>query len=177
VVQPLAGANATTAPGIDPEALAQPVREAAGLVDALRVAQNLVGWLPSDVLRLIAHTRKVPLARVIGVATFYASFYLEPRGRTVLRVCRGTACHVGGADRLVDFLAKDLGVALGETTEDLGFTLESAACLGCCSLAPVIAAGETTWGRLDGPGAVAVAADLRAAALLAAASPSSEGES
>ncbi len=144
----------------DPQALAEQVRDAEGLVEALRTVQEAVGWLPSDLLRLIALERGVPLARVHGVATFYASFHLEPRGRHVLRVCRGTACHVGGADRLVDALAKHLGLGLGETSGDLAFTLESAACLGCCSLAPVLAEGERTWGRLDGPAAVLIAARL-----------------
>ncbi len=147
----------------DPDALTELVRDAEGLVEALRLAQDAIGWLPSEVLRQIALAREVPLARVHGVATFYASFFLEPRGRNILRVCRGTACHVGGADRLVEALAKHLRIGLGETTADLEFTLESAACLGCCSLAPVLASTEQTWGRLDGPSAVAVAARLGAA--------------
>ncbi len=141
-------------------ALVERIEEAAGLVDALREVQDTVGWLPPDMLKLIAATRGLPLARVHGVATFYTGFHLQPRGRHVVRVCEGTACHVGGSDRLVDALSKELGVALGGTTEDLGFTLESAACLGCCSLAPVVAAGERTWGRLSAQDAVDAVAGL-----------------
>ena len=161
MVQHLNAGAQQAGPEFDSDALAQVLAECEGLVEALRAAQLAVGWLSPAALRLIAVTRQVPLARVIGVATFYASFHLEPRGRNVLRVCKGTACHVGGADRLVDALAKHLGIELGETAADLSFTLESAACLGCCSLAPVLAAGEETWGRLDGPAAVKVAAALQ----------------
>ena len=160
MVQHLSAEAPAAEPVFDAAALAERVRGCEGLVEALRVAQEEVGWLPPDVLRLVAVERTVPLARVHGVATFYSSFHLKPRGRTVLRVCRGTACHVGGADRLVDALSKHLGVPLDQTTDDLAFTLESAACLGCCSLAPVLAAGEETWGRLDGPAAVGVATRL-----------------
>lgn len=160
MVQHLTGLAQTAALDFDREALARELSVCEGLVEALRVGQDSVGWLPPEVLRLIAVARQMPLARVIGVATFYASFHLEPRGRTVLRVCKGTACHVGGADRLVDALSKHLDLELGQTKEDLSYTLESAACLGCCSLAPVLAAGEQTWGRLDGPAAVEVAAGL-----------------
>ena len=147
-------------PTLDAEAITALLRRAEGLVEALRAAQEHLGWLPAEALQLIARTLGVPLSRVHGVATFYASFHLHPRGKRVLRVCRGTACHVGGAERLVDALGKHLGIGLGETTEDLSFTLESAACLGCCSLAPVIASAEDTWGRLDGLRAVAVAVRL-----------------
>ena len=161
MVQPLsAGDPEATEPGFDAEELGGLLRACEGLVEALRVAQGEFGWLSPEMLRLVAVERGVPLARVHGVATFYSSFHLKPRGRNLLRVCRGTACHVGGADRLVDALSKHLGIALEETTDDLAFTLESAACLGCCSLAPVLAAGEETWGRLDGPAAVGVAVRL-----------------
>ncbi len=158
MVQHLNQTPPLTAPQI--EGLAHLVRGVEGLVEALRVAQDALGWLPPEALQLIARTLRVPLARVHGVATFYASVHLEPRGERVLRVCRGTACHVGGADRLVDALGKHFGIGLGQTTDDRTVTLESAACLGCCSLAPVLAAGEQTWGRLDGLGAVEVARTL-----------------
>lgn len=151
---------AVTGSDLDGDALTERITSSAGVVDALRVLQETVGWLPAEGLRLVAEALEVPLARVHGVATFYASFHLEPRGKHVLRVCQGTACHVGGADRLVDALSKHLGIGLGETTDDLVFTLESAACLGCCSLAPVVADADQTWGRLDGAGAVAVADTL-----------------
>jgi NADH-quinone oxidoreductase subunit E len=90
----------------------------------------------------------VPWARVYGVTTFYAQFHLEPRGRHIVRVCRGTACHVGGSAGILRQVQEFLGVRDGETTPDLQFTLETVACLGACALAPVMVVDGTYYGRL-----------------------------
>ena len=91
---------------------------------------------------------RIPFSRIYGVATFYAQFHLTPRGENIIRVCQGTACHVRGAAKIVDALKEQLGIEVGETTEDLKFTLESVACIGACGLAPVIMINNDTFGRL-----------------------------
>ncbi|HTM18920.1 MAG TPA: NAD(P)H-dependent oxidoreductase subunit E [Kofleriaceae bacterium] len=125
------------------------------LVPMLQAVQRRFGWLPRNALEFIAARAGVPLARLWSVATFYASFHLQPRGRTVVRVCHGTACHVRGARRISDALAVHLELpADGGTTGDLRYTLDGVACLGCCSLAPVVAVGEDVLGKLDQRSAV-----------------------
>jgi NADH-quinone oxidoreductase subunit E len=96
----------------------------------------------------IAERSGVPAARVFGVASFYSQFRFEPVGRHIVRVCHGTACHVQGAVAVTEAICDELGVAEGGTTEDGKFTVEPVACLGCCSLAPVIMIDEDTYGRL-----------------------------
>jgi len=132
------------------------------LVSALQAIQRRYGFLPRSVLRHLSRRNGIPLARVYGVATFYSSFFLAPRGKHVLRVCCGTACHVGGSTRILEALSDDLGIQPGETTEDFQFTLDTVGCVGCCSLAPVIAVGDESYGRLTRSSAVDVAAALRA---------------
>ena len=134
-------------------------QEGGDLVPILQAVQRELGWLPRAVLEQVATRTGIPIARIWGVATFYAGFHLEPRGRTIVRVCQGTACHVRGARRIGDTLARHLGVpAGGGTTADLGHTLERVACLGCCSLAPVIAIDGDIHGKLDQCEALALVA-------------------
>ncbi|MBA7615141.1 NADP-reducing hydrogenase subunit HndA [subsurface metagenome] len=90
----------------------------------------------------------IPLGRIWGVVTFYGQFYLSPRGRNIIKVCHGTACHIGAAEKITDALYQELGVDEGDTTEDGKFTVERVACLGCCSLAPCVMINEKTHGRL-----------------------------
>lgn len=123
--------------------------ERGALIPVLQDIQGKLGYLPEEVLEEITRRMGIPLSRVYGVATFYAQFRLEPQGRHMIRVCHGTACHVGGATEVTAALEADLGVAEGETTEDRRYTLESVACLGCCSLAPVMTVDEDTHGRMD----------------------------
>ena len=99
-------------------------------------------------MRQVARFIGVPESRVYGVATFYTQFRFTPMGRNRVTVCRGTACHVRGAQRIAEELERQLGIKAGETTEDLEYTLETAACIGCCGLAPTIVINETTYGRL-----------------------------
>jgi NADH-quinone oxidoreductase subunit E len=98
-----------------------------------------------------------------GVATFYAQFRLNPVGKHIVKVCHGTACHVQNANAITEALEESLGIADGETTEDRLFTLESVACLGCCSLAPVMMIGDETYGKLTGNQAVRIVKNIRIA--------------
>ncbi len=136
-------------------------QEGTDLVALIQGVQGALGYLPRDVLEELARQTGLPLARVYGVATFYSGFSLVPRGRRVVKVCHGTACHVRGAERITEAVSLALGVAEGETTADREFTLETAACVGCCSLAPVIQVGQEAYGRLDTVAATAVVAELK----------------
>ncbi len=111
------------------------------LIPVLHKAQELCGYLPRDVIEKISRKLGVPLSEVCGVISFYSFFATEPKGRHQLRVCMGTACFIKGADRLVDEIKRQTGAKEGHTTEDGKFSLEVCRCLGCCSIAPVVAVG------------------------------------
>ncbi|MBL3592377.1 MAG: NADH-quinone oxidoreductase subunit NuoE [Synergistaceae bacterium] len=119
-----------------------------GLIPILQQAQHEFGYLPPEVVQAISDEMLIPLAEIYGVATFYAQFHLKPRGRHVVRVCRGTACHVRGSLKILEKLKETLHVTDNGTTEDLRFTLEPVACLGACGLAPVMTIDEQTFGRV-----------------------------
>lgn len=118
------------------------------LIPLLQEAQEVYGYLPREVMEAIAQELKIPFSKVYGVATFYAQFHLKPRGRNIIRVCQGTACHVRGGAKVFAALKEHLGVGNNETTPDLRFTLETVACLGACGLAPVMMVNDDTHGRL-----------------------------
>ncbi len=118
------------------------------LVAILQRAQEIYGHLPIDVIYRIAERQGVSPAKVLGVATFYSQFRLKPVGKNLILLCKGTACHVNGADLIARALKEELGIADGETTGDGLFTLNEVACLGCCSLSPVMMINETTYGSL-----------------------------
>lgn len=118
------------------------------LIPILQEAQAAYGYLPPEVLEGISSMTGIPLSRVFGVVTFYAQFYLEPRGKHTVRVCRGTACHVKGGKAVLDTAKGTLGVEEGQTTKNRKFTLETVACLGTCFLAPVMMIGNDYFGRL-----------------------------
>lgn len=119
------------------------------LIPVLQEAQGIYGYLPEEVLARISRELKIPLSRVYGVVTFYAQFYLTPRGRHTVRVCRGTACHVRGAPLIVTAVEDELKLKGDEdTTEDRLFTVEKIACFGACSLAPVMVVNSQTHGRM-----------------------------
>ena len=130
------------------EILARYKGERGSLIPVLQEVQNVYGYLSREVIEAVAAGLKIPASNVYGVATFYAQFHLKPRGRHVIRVCQGTACHVRGAAKIMDEVEKELGIVPGETTPDLRFTLEPVACLGCCGLAPVMVVNDDTHGRL-----------------------------
>lgn len=118
------------------------------LIPILQETQEIYGYLPEEAMRVIARKLKIPFSRVYGVATFYTQFHLKPRGRNIIRVCQGTACHVRGGAKLLEAISKTLGIGKNETTADGRFTLETVACLGSCGLAPVMMINEETYGRL-----------------------------
>ncbi|AZO93396.1 NADH-quinone oxidoreductase subunit NuoE [Halocella sp. SP3-1] len=118
------------------------------LIPILQDAQDEYGYLPEDVLKEIATFLDMSLSQVYGVVTFYTQFHLEPRGKNILRVCMGTACHVRGGAEVLQAVQDELGIENGETTEDLKFTLETVACIGACGLAPVMMINDDTHGRL-----------------------------
>lgn len=118
------------------------------LIPVFQQAQQIYGYLSPELLKNISSRLEIPLSRTYGVATFYAQFHLEPRGRNIIKVCQGTACHVRGASRVMDAIKRYTGIDTGETTQDLRFTLEPVACLGACGLAPVMMVNEDTEGQL-----------------------------
>ena len=118
------------------------------LIPILQETQKIYGYLPREALILIAEESNTDISQVYGVATFYAQFRFTPVGKHLIRVCHGTACHVSGAERITEVCEEELQIKDGETSDDLQFTLESVACLGCCSLAPVLTVDENTHGRL-----------------------------
>ncbi len=127
------------------------------LIPLLQEIQDHLGYLPREVLEEIARAMKISLAKVLGIVTFYAQFHTQPRGKNIIRVCMGTACHVRGGADVMGKLQEELDLKNGETTPDLAFTLESVACIGACGLAPVITVNNETHGRLkpeDIPGIV-----------------------
>lgn len=124
-------------------------RKAPGaLIPVLQKAQDAFGYLSADTLNGISMELDIPLSDIYGVVTFYSQFQLKPRGKHIIKVCHGTACHVGGSERISDTVADELKISHGETTPDGKFTLERVACLGCCSLAPCIMIDKETYGRL-----------------------------
>lgn len=126
------------------------------LIPLLQEAQEIFGYLPGDVMKKISQEIGVPFSKTFGVATFYSQFHLKPRGRNIIRMCQGTACHVRGAGKVFDAVSTDLGVGRNESTEDLRYTLETVACLGACGLAPVMMVNDDTHGRLTPDKAVAI---------------------
>ncbi len=118
------------------------------LVMILQDAQEHYNYLPRPVLEHVAEKLSLPFTHVYRVATFYSSFCLTERGRYVIRVCDGTACHLRGANNLRNEICRRLGIEDGQTTDDMMFTLESVACLGACALAPVMAVGKRYHGQM-----------------------------
>jgi len=118
------------------------------LITVLQKAQEIYGYLPTDVIYKIAEELNLTPAKVMGVATFYTQFRFRPVGKYLIMLCQGTACHVNGSERIEKAITEELGISDGETTEDGLFTLKNVACLGCCSLSPVMMINEETYGSL-----------------------------
>ena len=133
------------------------------LIPLLQGVQNLCGYLPENVIRLISAHTGHSVSSIYGVASFYSQFRLHPVGRHIIRVCHGTACHVQNANSISKALREELNVDDGGTTDDRLFTLETVACLGCCSLAPVMMIGEETYGNLTPAAAVKIIRNIRKA--------------
>lgn len=118
------------------------------LIPVLHSVQELYGFLPEDVLKIISEELSIPMTEIYGVASFYSIFSLKPKGKNVIKVCLGTACYVKGSQAIIERLTKELNVEVGKTTEDGMFTLEATRCLGACGLAPVMMICERVYGRL-----------------------------
>lgn len=123
-------------------------RDKSELIPVLQAVQNKYGYLPGEAMVEVSHFLHVPPSNVFGVASFYALFRFLPVGKRVIKVCRGTACHVRGSVRLVDEIEKLLKIKPGETTGDLQFSLEVINCFGSCALAPVMVVNEDVYGRM-----------------------------
>ena len=123
-------------------------KEPSSIVPTLQDINAKYRWLPPDAVRRVSEVLGLPLARVLRIATFYNMFSFEPRGKHLIKVCLGTACHVKGAGRILDSLSRELEVQVGATTKDRRFTLEAVRCLGCCGLAPVVTVNEDVHGKM-----------------------------
>jgi NADH-quinone oxidoreductase subunit E len=119
------------------------------LIPLLQSAQDSYGYIPEKIIYYISELVGIPPAEIYGVITFYAQFRLKPLGKNIIRICEGTACHVNGAKTILSVLQDEVGITVGETSDDGIFSLVSVACLGCCSLAPVIMINDETFGNLD----------------------------
>ncbi len=131
------------------------------LIPLLQGTQDLYGFIPEEAFRLLSSQTGISLSEMYGVATFYSQFRLHPVGKHIIKVCHGTACHVQNAGMISEAIEEALGIKDGETSEDNLFTLESVACLGCCSLAPVMMIGDETYGKLSGKSAVKVIKEIK----------------
>ncbi len=120
-----------------------------GLIPLLQEVQELCGYIPPDSIEPIARAMNMFSSQVQGVITFYAGFALKPKGKYVLKVCRGTACHVKGSRSILRLMQKELGLSEGETSPDYQFTLETVACLGACFLAPTMMINRDYFGKLS----------------------------
>lgn len=134
------------------------------LIAILQETQDIYGYLPLDVMELISQRTGTPIASVIGVATFYAQFRLQPVGRYLIMLCQGTACHVNGSELISAAITDELGIEDGQTTEDGLFSLKHVACLGCCSLSPVMMVNGKVYSSLTPDKAKKVLRTLRAEA-------------
>ena len=124
-------------------------KEKSNLIGLLQDIQGIYGYLPESALLDISEFLDMPVSRIYGVATFYNQFRLKPLGKHVIRVCRGTACHVKNSANILFALETTLGIKAGETTRDKNFTLETVACIGACSIAPVINVDSDYYGRVE----------------------------
>ncbi len=131
------------------------------LITILQKAQDIYGYLPTDVIYHVAEQTGNTPAKVMGVATFYTQFRLQPVGKYLIMLCQGTACHVNGSERIESAICEELGIKDGETTADGLFTLKCVACLGCCSLSPVMMINEETYGSLTPEKAISILSELR----------------
>ena len=118
------------------------------LISVLQKAQDIYGYLPLEVQKVIAERMGIPLEEIYGVVSFYAQFALNPRGKNKISCCLGTACYVKGAGEFYEQISKELGIKTGECTPDGKFSLEACRCIGACGLAPVLTVNEDVYGRL-----------------------------
>ncbi|AFM25427.1 NADH-quinone oxidoreductase subunit NuoE [Desulfomonile tiedjei] len=130
--------------------------QAGHLIPALKEAQDLYGYLPMEVQHRLAYGMNIPASHIYGVVTFYSFFTITPRGRHTIRLCLGTACYVKGSKDILENIVREVGINVGETSEDGRFTLEAVRCLGACGLAPVMLIGEDTHGNIHPPDTIKI---------------------
>ena len=118
------------------------------LIGVLQQVQDRFGFLPAEALRRIGRRMRIPLSRIYGVVSFYAQFYTTPRGKHTIRCCRGTACHVRGSKHIIEMVSRRLGLADGQTDDDMKFSFETVACLGACALSPVAIIDGKYYGKM-----------------------------
>lgn len=118
------------------------------LINVLHKCQEHFGYLPAEVQEVVSDEMNVPVAKVYGVVTFYSFFTMTPRGKHPISICMGTACYVRGAEKVLEEFKKELGLQVGQTTDDGKFSLSSLRCVGACGLAPVVMVGDKTYGRV-----------------------------
>jgi len=147
-----------------------------GLIPLLQEVQEAFGYIPPAAIEPIAKAMNMFPTQVQGVITFYAGFSLQPKGRYVLRVCRGTACHVKGSRSILRMTKKELDLQEGETSQDYQFTLETVACLGACFLAPTMMVNKTYYGKLTPPKVTSILDQYRKPKASEASSPAKEAD-
>ncbi|MBN1835599.1 MAG: NADH-quinone oxidoreductase subunit NuoE [Spirochaetales bacterium] len=154
-------AGTTAAPARYQEILRRyrPARDS--LIPILQAVQEAEGYISKDSIYAISDYLGLPESKIFGVATFYNQFRLNPPGRCQIQICRGTACHVKGSFNLLEVLQQELGIEAGQTTRDGAFSLETVACLGACSIAPVMTVNGEFYGRLDKKALLRILADLK----------------
>jgi len=135
-------------PAIVDKILDRHQRKKSALIGMLQDIQAEYNYLPKEALLHIRESLDVPLTQIYGIASFYRSFSLKPRGRHIINVCLGTACHVRGAVRILEEMERNLGIESGQTTKDSMFTLETVNCLGACALGPLIVVNERYYGKM-----------------------------
>ena len=118
------------------------------LITILQKTQDIYGYIPTDAIYHIAEKTGLTPAKIMGVATFYSQFRFQAVGKYLIMICKGTACYVNGAERIIEAVQEELGIGDNQTTEDGLFSLSLVSCLGCCSLAPVMMINDNTHGRL-----------------------------
>lgn len=134
------------------------------LITILQHTQDIYGYLPKEAIECISERTGIAASEIMGVATFYTQFRFQPVGKYLIMLCQGTACHVNGSERILDTVRDELGIEDGGTTEDGIFSLKCVACLGCCSLSPVMMVNEDTYGSLTPEKTKKILRELREAA-------------
>ncbi len=131
------------------------------LINVLHKTQEFFGYLPAEVQEAIAQELKMSVAKVYGVVTFYSFFTMIPKGKFPISICTGTACYVRGADNVLQEFKRQLGIEVGETTEDGKYSLSCLRCVGACGLAPVVLVGDKTYGRVSPEGVKEILAEYK----------------
>ena len=132
------------------------------LITILQKTQEIYGYIPIDAVYHIAERTGLTPAKIMGVATFYSQFRFQAVGKYLIMICKGTACYVNGAERIIEAVQEELGIGDTQTTEDGLFSLSLVSCLGCCSLAPVMMINEDTYGSLTPEKVVKILRDIKA---------------